>query len=500
MRCHSPLRLSGSIMQKRLFVGSILLGLTIACSAQGENSLVPASESQVDASDSSSASASSVIKLTPPRVTLNGNGRSKFVTITERRYKGKFKVTSTCARVAKVSPSVGLGPTLIVKVTAVHAGSCVVTFSDKKKNQARLPTTVIASTPSPSPSPTGSPTPSASPSASPTPSPTPRASPTTSPPVFGPYYTIPGSNVYPSWMTEGPDGNLWFSDEVGSSYQVVKMTTGGVFSQYVPTQQSVGTLISGPNQLIWFGTAADGIATLSTSGAYSQVGGTYSFGGRFAYGSDGNVWGAAGAYVGKVTPTGVATYYSVPSGPADIEQIVPGLAGSLWFVEHTGNRVGRITTAGVITEYTLPDLNSLPESLTLGSDGNIWVAPEEEQYLLRVSPNGTMTKFPVNQQTDVQLVTGNGPFIYGVDSTGSIIQFNVNTGQSQIALPPANTFPNMTVTSVAVGGDRNLWLIGEGNPTSILRLVYIPGGTQPQARASKHASRPKVSAAAIRWR
>jgi hypothetical protein len=109
-----------------------------------------------------------------------------------------------------------------------------------------------------------------------------------------------------------------------------------------------------------------------------------------------------------------------------------------------------------------------------------------------------MTKFPVNQQTDVQLVTGNGPFIYGVDSTGAIIQFNVKSGQSQIALPPANTFPNMTVTSVAVGSDRNLWLVGEGNPTSILRLVYIPGGTQPQPRASKHASRPKLSAAAIR--
>jgi virginiamycin B lyase len=43
----------------------------------------------------------------------------------------------------------------------------------------------------------------------------------------------------------------------------------------------------------------------------------------------------------------------------------------LWFTEDSGNKIGRITPAGVITEFSIPTPNSRPYDIATGPDGNL---------------------------------------------------------------------------------------------------------------------------------
>lgn len=85
-------------------------------------------------------------------------------------------------------------------------------------------------------------------------------------------------------------------------------------------------------------------------------------------GPDGNLWFTENNKIGKITPSGVITKFSVtnesfPTG------ITSGLDGNLWFVE--ANNIGRITTSGGITEFPLPLAGDFPTDIASGFDGNL---------------------------------------------------------------------------------------------------------------------------------
>ena len=52
--------------------------------------------------------------------------------------------------------------------------------------------------------------------------------------------------------------------------------------------------------------------------------------------------------------------------------IAAGPDGDVWFTEAEGDKIGRITPAGTITEYSLPTANSCPGGIAAGPDGNLW--------------------------------------------------------------------------------------------------------------------------------
>lgn len=137
-------------------------------------------------------------------------------------------------------------------------------------------------------------------------------------------------------------------------------------------------LIYGPNNSLW-ATDSDHNQihqfTLSpTTGAvtgeniYTSSSGTPYY---LAVGSDGNIWFVEDTAVGKMTPTGTFTYYTVPSG-GGFGGIASGSDGAVWFTETTANKVGRITTTGGITEYPVSTSSSAPLGITAGPDGAVW--------------------------------------------------------------------------------------------------------------------------------
>jgi streptogramin lyase len=91
-------------------------------------------------------------------------------------------------------------------------------------------------------------------------------------------------------------------------------------------------------------------------------------------GPDGNLWFTEwnGNKIGKITPAGTITEYTIPTGGSYPVAITAGPDGNLWFTEQLGNNIGKITTSGTITEYAIPTGGSYPHGITAGPDGNLW--------------------------------------------------------------------------------------------------------------------------------
>jgi streptogramin lyase len=108
------------------------------------------------------------------------------------------------------------------------------------------------------------------------------------------------------------------------------------------------------------------------------------FGGfSIAVAPNGDVWYTAPGGVGRLTPTGMPTWYSLAkaAGPGDIHL---GPDGAMLFVEAGLDKVGRITTDGSISEFTgsplLGDLNALG----FDADGNVGISGTSSQYVAKM--------------------------------------------------------------------------------------------------------------------
>jgi hypothetical protein len=117
------------------------------------------------------------------------------------------------------------------------------------------------------------------------------------------------ANSFPSRITAGPDGNLWFTEYNGA--RIGRITPLGVITEF-----SAGI------------TARAGPAGITA-------------------GPDGNLWftEASAKQIGRITPLGIVTEFSTGiAAGAWLGGIAAGPDGSLWFTEYVGKRIGRITT------------------------------------------------------------------------------------------------------------------------------------------------------------
>jgi len=189
--------------------------------------------------------------------------------------------------------------------------------------------------------------------------------------IFGNFneYAVPNAvNNQLTVLALGSDGNLWFPEEFGNNIDVMD-TKGNLLAQYaIPTAgQLPFNIIAGPDGNLWY--AGDGVnvsgnfnlSKITTAGVITEydIG---QFDANFlAAGPDGNIWFTdhANQAVGVFNLTTLtATEY--PVSGANPEGIVAGADGNLWFAEADGNNIGRITTAGVVTEYAVPTAGSNP--------------------------------------------------------------------------------------------------------------------------------------------
>jgi hypothetical protein len=191
-----------------------------------------------------------------------------------------------------------------------------------------------------------------------------------------------------TYITTGPDGNLWYNDgfdKLGSFN-----TTTHEFTEYaLPTNTELSQYVtSGPDGNIWFisqvwpfpGAPPQLVGRFDlTTHEFTEIPFplifTGSGGSAMTSGPDGNLWILGLDGIVRLDPSSLSTEvfpftFSPGSGRG---WITTGIDGNLWFTVTGSNEIWKFDLAShAMTGFDLPSSNSGPSPIISGPDGNIW--------------------------------------------------------------------------------------------------------------------------------
>jgi len=279
-------------------------------------------------------------------------------------------------------------------------------------------------------------------------------------------FKIPTANSQPRHIALGSDGNMWFTESNINVNQIGRVDAKGKITEFVVPDQSSqpDDIVSGPDGALWFTMPSgfpDVIGRVTTGGQFTTFGpgcdpngGCSSVPQGIASGPDGNLWytdGVRNAIV-RLTPSGVFTFFAIPTPGANPHGITVGPDGALWFTEFNANQIGRIDVSGHITEFGF--VSGSPDRITAGPDGNLWFTEPFpfDCRIGRITPAGVITEFA--------LANGAQPRDIVAGSDGNLWFTEYGAGQlAQITVGGVVT----EVQSVKGGP----WGIGRGAPGTI---------------------------------
>jgi streptogramin lyase len=270
------------------------------------------------------------------------------------------------------------------------------------------------------------------------------------------------------------DGN-WLANSVisltTSSNLITNLTSATLTTVPVLKQFSVGTnpdgIVTGIDGNVWFTEhGSNKIGKLTPSGTLTEY--TIPSGGSspseaMAVGADGNMWFAenSGNKIAKVTVNGVFTEYSVPTGGSGPFGIASGPDGALWFTENAANKIGRVTTSGTFSEYSMA-AGSGPTSIILAPDNNLWFTESSGNKVGKITTSGVITEYtpPSGGSKPTSITVGPDGRLWITENGANKIAVLTTSGAF-------TEYSSSTVGSapygIAVGPDGNLWFTTSNN-------------------------------------
>jgi len=285
-------------------------------------------------------------------------------------------------------------------------------------------------------------------------------------------YPIPSGNTG-TYITTGPDGNLWFTEGNASKVGMISPTTHAVTEFATPTASSnPREITAGPDGNIWF--------TEFTANKLGMINPTTHAITEFAIptgyqpwgitaGPDGNIWfaqvGGGGGATGAIGMFNLTTHAFSSFAPSTFNAgpwgITAGPDGNLWFTEHGGSKIGEINpTTHIINEYSIPATGGpIPEEIAAGSDGNLW-------FTVPYTYTGTgVWVGMINPSTDVisLLATTHAPSGITSGPDGNIWFGDGQLGRINPTSDAITQFPVTASRGITTGPDGNLWLASGSN-------------------------------------
>jgi streptogramin lyase len=285
-------------------------------------------------------------------------------------------------------------------------------------------------------------------------------------------------------IANGPDGNLWFTEETLGG--VGRITPGAVITEFTagfPTGSPRG-IVSGPDGSLWVAMAGgDGaIAKVTKAGEVTEYPVTTPGDPtEIAVGPDNNLWytDPTANLVGRITPNGSVTEFTDgltdAAGPAGITK---GPDGALWFTEADAGQIGRITTSGVISEFSSGiSGGSEPTDIVKGPDGNLWFTEQGGMGAIgRITPQGDVTEFTDNLSPNASphgIALGpDGNLWFTESSVGGHIGRITTDGEITEYSNGFNAI--LSPWDIAAGPDGNMWFTGGNLPGLVGRITLPP--------------------------
>ena len=279
---------------------------------------------------------------------------------------------------------------------------------------------------------------------------------------------VPTAGSRPLRIVTGPDGNLWFTEEVAS--KVGRITPAGIITEFSTLTAGSGAegIAAGPDGNLWFTELHAGkIGRITPAGNITEflIPTANSGPADITVGPDGNLWFTeqSGDKIGQITTAGTITEFSTPAS-SEPRGITTGPDGNLWFTESTAGKIGRITTAGTVTEFAVPTASGRLSDITAGPDGNLWFAELDAGNIDRITTAGIVTKFaiPTAGSFPEGITTGPDGNLWFTESFGNKIGQITTAGTiTEFSTPTVNSAP----LGITTGPDGNLWFT-EGDPAN----------------------------------
>ena len=313
-------------------------------------------------------------------------------------------------------------------------------------------------------------------------------------------FPVTSGDTFLEDIVAGPDGNLWFTDQLNDKVGTINTTT------HVITEFSTGTvsntgprgITAGPDGNLWF--TEPGLNKIGTINPTTHAIADFpvltatSSPSRIAVGPDHKLWFTEelGNKVGVLDPTTHAvSELPVLTANADPDGIVAGLDGNLWFTEATANKIGMINPAThVVTEFSAPTAGSLPTGITAGPGGIIWFTERNAGKIGSIDPATHViveTSVPPGGSEPEAITTGPDQNLWFADLSGNGIGWinPVTRGIGEMDVPTADARPN----SITTGPDGNLWFAEIGNPNVgvLMPTLNIIATAEPPAFVAPNA-------------
>lgn len=212
-------------------------------------------------------------------------------------------------------------------------------------------------------------------------------------------YRVPTANSAPRYITNGSDGNRWFTESSEFLPAAIgRITPTGVVTEF-PVDCNfciLNDIVQGPSNVLYFTSNNAFLGRITTSGALlapvpmpqsNAVAGNIAVHGNQVWITDfngDNLWRYDIA-------SGQFTQFPVPE-PSDV---VVDSAGIVWFTASTAQAIGRLDPqSGAIS---LTSTQGFPRQITLSTDGTIWFTERfTPQAVGKLNPTTkAVTEFPV---------------------------------------------------------------------------------------------------------
>lgn len=328
----------------------------------------------------------------------------------------------------------------------------------------------------------------------------------------------------PAGITAGPDGDLWFTEEIGTG-RIGRITPGGVVTEFsAGISDEAGGITVGPEGNLWFAERDGKIGRITPKGVVTEFSGSAKCGfngNGIALGPDNNLWFTdyCGAVVARITPAGVVTEFSsgITAG-SEPYSVAAGPDGNLWFTEMSG-RIGRITPQGVVTEFSTGiSPGSGPWEISAAPDGNLWFTERTGNRVGRITPKGVVTEFSEGitpEGRPAGITTGPDGNIWFTEEAGRIGRVALEptvtklspakgpvTGGTAVTITGTNLsgatavkFGSSDATSVAVKSATKITAISPAESAGTVDVtVTTPGGTSGISTKDRFKFVPSVTA------
>ena len=286
----------------------------------------------------------------------------------------------------------------------------------------------------------------------------------------------PSPGFLPGAITADPNGNLWFTDDLGTGIGMINASTHGVTMFAVPDGYlGLGGITLGADGNLWFTDQTDHDGTFS--GAIGMINPTTFEITEFpenlpntapvalTSGPDGNIWftDIGTKNVGILNPaTGAFTQVALPGPLGSATGITSGPDGNIWVSVLGDNAIAMINpTTHAAQEFPIPTPAVGPEQIVVGPDGNLWFTEVYAGNIGVINPTShVITEIPIASRGTGITAGPGGKLWFNEGNPGTIAMINPTTyAIEQYALPDPDSSPQ----GITLGPGGKLWFTEPNN-------------------------------------